>query len=146
MICNFYLSVAARKIVCADPSLRYTSMLLGRKQPTNRHHSAGHYVVCPKRHLTHAFLLCDAACDCYADTDIVYERSSAFYDIPVSGCPAPLTSLPPSFACSSGAQRVPYTLLCDYRQDCIDGSDEAFCVHTDCHVSTPLRCGLSQEV
>ena len=29
LICNFYLSVAARKIVCADPSLRYTSMLLG---------------------------------------------------------------------------------------------------------------------
>ena len=29
-ICNFYLSVAARKIVYADPSLRYTSMLLGR--------------------------------------------------------------------------------------------------------------------
>ena len=29
-ICNFYLSVAARKIVCTDPSLRYTSMLLGR--------------------------------------------------------------------------------------------------------------------
>ena len=31
LICNFYLSVAAHKIVCADPSLRYTSMLLGRK-------------------------------------------------------------------------------------------------------------------
>ena len=30
LICNFYLSVAARKIVWADPSLRYTSMLLGR--------------------------------------------------------------------------------------------------------------------
>ena len=29
-ICSFYLSVAARKIVCADPSLRYTCMLLGR--------------------------------------------------------------------------------------------------------------------
>ena len=28
-ICNFYLSVAARIIVCADPFLRYTSMLLG---------------------------------------------------------------------------------------------------------------------
>ena len=28
-ICNFYLSVAARKIVWADPSLRYTSLLLG---------------------------------------------------------------------------------------------------------------------
>ena len=29
-ICSFYLSVAACKIVFADPSLRYTSMLLGR--------------------------------------------------------------------------------------------------------------------
>ena len=29
-ICNYYLSVAARTIVWADPSLRYTSMLLGR--------------------------------------------------------------------------------------------------------------------
>ena len=29
LICNFYLSVAARKIVWADPSLTYTSMLLG---------------------------------------------------------------------------------------------------------------------
>ena len=29
-ICNFYLSEAARKIVCADPSLKYTCMLPGR--------------------------------------------------------------------------------------------------------------------
>ena len=30
LICNFYLSAAARKIVWADPYLRYTRMLLGR--------------------------------------------------------------------------------------------------------------------
>ena len=30
LICSFYLSVAARQIVYADPSLRYTSLLLGR--------------------------------------------------------------------------------------------------------------------
>ena len=30
LVCNFYLSVAARKIVWADPTLRYTGMLLGR--------------------------------------------------------------------------------------------------------------------
>ena len=30
LVCNFYLSVAARTIVWADPSLRYTRMLLGR--------------------------------------------------------------------------------------------------------------------
>ena len=29
LICNFYLSVAARRIVWADSSLRYTHMLLG---------------------------------------------------------------------------------------------------------------------
>ena len=37
-ICNFCLSVAAHKIVCADPSLRYTFMLLGHwatNQQTN---------------------------------------------------------------------------------------------------------------
>ena len=39
LICNLYLSVAARKIVRADPSPRYTSLLLGRqasKQATNK--------------------------------------------------------------------------------------------------------------
>ena len=30
LVCDFYLSVVARKIVWADPSLRYTRMLLGR--------------------------------------------------------------------------------------------------------------------
>ena len=30
LICNFYLSMAARKIVWADPSLRYSSLLLRR--------------------------------------------------------------------------------------------------------------------
>ena len=39
LISNFYLSVTARTVVWADPSLRYTSMLMGRlatNQPTNR--------------------------------------------------------------------------------------------------------------
>ena len=34
-ICSFYVSVAASEIVWADPSLRYTSMLVGR-QATNK--------------------------------------------------------------------------------------------------------------
>ena len=36
MICNFYLSVAACKLVWADPSLRYTSMFRDVKQPSNK--------------------------------------------------------------------------------------------------------------
>ena len=30
LVCNFYFIVAARKNVWADPSLKYTGMLLGR--------------------------------------------------------------------------------------------------------------------
>ena len=41
MICRFDLSVAARKIVRADPSLRYTSMLLGRSA-TNKQQTTPH--------------------------------------------------------------------------------------------------------
>ena len=37
VICSFYLSVAARKIVCADPSLRYLlACCWDVKQPTNK--------------------------------------------------------------------------------------------------------------
>ena len=39
LICHFYLVVAAHKLVWADPSLRYTSMLLGRLA-TNKQHLA----------------------------------------------------------------------------------------------------------
>ena len=36
LICNFYLSVAARATVRTDPSLRYSSMLLGREAINNQ--------------------------------------------------------------------------------------------------------------
>ena len=36
LFCYFYLSVAARKIVFADPSMRYTRILLGRKAINQR--------------------------------------------------------------------------------------------------------------
>ena len=37
LTCSFYLSVAARTIVWADPSLRYTSLLLGRSATNTKH-------------------------------------------------------------------------------------------------------------
>ena len=45
LICSFYLSVAARKIVCADPSLRYTGMLLGRKASNQQTTTVSHSLV-----------------------------------------------------------------------------------------------------
>ena len=52
LICNSYLSVAARRLVWADPSLRYTSMLLDVKQPANKQsshasHTSRHYSLQP---------------------------------------------------------------------------------------------------
>ena len=41
-VCNFYLSVAARKFVWADPSLKYTSCCWDAKQPTNKQTNVGY--------------------------------------------------------------------------------------------------------
>ena len=75
-------------------------------------------VKCPKGHVTHTFLSCDMRSDCWAETHV--------------SCDAPLTPLPPIFECSKGADRVPYTLVCDHRPDCSDGEDEHFCVFPPC--------------
>ena len=73
---------------------------------------------CPKGHVTHSFLSCDLMSDCWAENHV--------------SCDAPLTPLPPMFECSKGADRVPYTLVCDHRPDCSDGEDEHFCVFPPC--------------
>ena len=39
VICSFYLCVAARKLVCADQSLSYTGLLLGRETTTKKRQS-----------------------------------------------------------------------------------------------------------
>ena len=73
---------------------------------------------CPKGHVTHSFLLCDLKSYCWAETHV--------------SCDASLAPLPPMFECSKGADRVPYTLVCDHRPDCSDGEDEHFCVFPPC--------------
>ena len=58
LICHFYLSVAACKTVCADPSLRYTIVCCWDvKQPTKEHHRGASmypsqkYCSCPVENL-----------------------------------------------------------------------------------------------
>ena len=47
------------------------------------------------------------------------------------------------FTCEDDDTRLSYTLVCDFRQDCQDDSDESFCLHSSCNAFT---CTNSQCV
>ena len=86
-------------------------------------------VGCPAGHITHPFLACDVKSSCWATE---YDSADRFWTVPsFTACPAPLTSLPPSYACASRNERVAYTLVCDFRSDCFDSSDEWYCEFPD---------------
>ncbi|PVD29181.1 hypothetical protein C0Q70_11778 [Pomacea canaliculata] len=54
----------------------------------------------------------------------------------ISACEIPGKGQVPMFQCYYNSQTIPYSLLCDYRSDCLDGSDERFCVFPACAEST----------
>ena len=100
-------------------------------------------VTCVGRHLTHVFLACDTLADCWAGGDVTFSRHSDTWASPTSKtCPVPLGGqpLPPSFPCKYWGQRVPYSLVCDHRTDCLDGSDEAFCHFLPCLNLSQFQC------
>ena len=49
------------------------------------------------------------------------------------------------FQCRDNGGCVPYTLVCDHRQDCADGSDEDFCVFQPCD-ETQMACDDKKQV
>ncbi|KAK7469743.1 hypothetical protein BaRGS_00036225, partial [Batillaria attramentaria] len=97
-------------------------------------------VVCPDGHVTLTVFACDVQTSCWARE----QTDSDSWGVPSnSSCPAPMTSRPPMFACNSGVQHVPYSLVCDHRQDCKDASDEDFCDFAPCGGDT--QCGVSKQ-
>ena len=91
------------------------------------------YITCPAGHVTHDYFACDPQSACFMDGDDKNAR-----------CLAGLTPLPPSFSCSSSEMRVPYTVVCDFRPDCLDRSDEDFCYFPPCSGDTIFDCGNGQ--
>ncbi|KAL8609446.1 hypothetical protein ACOMHN_037968 [Nucella lapillus] len=79
-------------------------------------------VGCPGNHVTHAFLACDDASSCWAKRTVSGRHT----------CTVPTKPHPPSFTCDNRVQKVPYSLVCDHRADCIDQSDESFCQFEPC--------------
>ena len=78
-------------------------------------------VTCESGHFTHDFLFCDPASRC---GDLVY----------LTSCHVPGKGAMPKFECDNSRVTLPYTLVCDFRPDCPDDSDERFCRHEVCSI------------
>ena len=105
------------------------------------------YVVCKQGHMTHDFLSCDVLSSCLT-TEKSWKiiNTALAWDVPSpSSCTTDVQPPPPSFPCSKGLEHVPYTLVCDHRHDCRDGSDERFCHFPPCTVDQ-LPCRGSHQV
>ena len=101
----------------------------------------GWWVTCPSDQVTHAFLACDVSTFCWAGRNVTFSLLPELWALPASlSCQAPMRFLPPSFPCRSDEQRVSYSLVCDHRQDCTDGSDEEFCTFLPCQWQTEFQC------
>ena len=98
------------------------------------------HVACPSGHWTHKFLACDTQTACWHNDDS--ERSSGSDAISLTTlCQSPLSAL---FTCRDGVEQVAYSLVCDHSQDCLDASDEDFCVHPSCSGSWQFECNNKQ--
>ncbi|KAL8602214.1 hypothetical protein ACOMHN_022727 [Nucella lapillus] len=105
---------------------------------------------CPSRHYSHVSTACDVNSDCWASRSrrVVYRQESSAWGFPDWGtCQIPLSGqylLPPSFVCEKGVEGVPYSMVCDHKQDCTDNSDEDFCVYLDCYQLNLFQCRNKQ--
>ena len=100
------------------------------------------YVACPLGHVTQEFLACDVRSSCWSDD----ASTTQAWGSPWRGMCESRTNLPPSFTCTDGVTHVPYSLVCNYRDDCHDSSDETFCTFPACLGQRPLQCGASSQV
>ena len=117
-------------------------MVMGQRKPLLS------MVACPSGHVTHSFLACDLSISCWAEGSVTFSLHPETWALPTSqSCPVPqnMTSLPPSFPCRSDERRVPYSLVCDHRRDCLDGSDETFCKLIPCDWKSQFQC-LNKQV
>ena len=80
---------------------------------------------CPGRHSIELFLSCDPRSECTPNSESAATSSL---------CPSTL------FTCEASREQVPYTLVCNQRRDCLDGTDETFCVYESYDESTYSEC------
>ena len=91
---------------------------------------------CPDNEVTHTFLSCFPHNLCGQDYVSACTGSLVPHDTDDA------SSIQP-FTCNDGFSKLSYTLLCDFRQDCPDKSDEIFCRHPRCDA---FKCTSGQCV
>ena len=95
------------------------------------------HTVCPSGHWTHELLTCDLQSACFQQDSFRHWSGSNTTKTMTSSCQFPFSE---TFTCTSGVGRVPYSLVCDHGQDCLDNSDEDFCVHPSCTGVWQFQC------
>ncbi|KAL8618459.1 hypothetical protein ACOMHN_049876 [Nucella lapillus] len=107
-------------------------------------------MTCPTAHVTHTFLVCGSnRYDICGQKTAPCTFSPALADLKNSTADVFKTPVA-TYLCTDGVDPVSFTLVCDFIEDCRDGSDESFCHHPDCEqqftctngqcVSYDLRC------
>ena len=100
-------------------------------------------VQCPDGHVTRDFLSCESQSRCGMTCAVFACPLSSPEDktsISFDGTLATLHSQEiqvtpkyiPMFVCDQGRISISYSLVCNYREECSDVSDEDFCKHTPC--------------
>ena len=116
-----------REDVFVSQSVKYSH---SKNTPFTLKTSRQSLVTCQGHHVTHEFLSCDRKSRCGKDA-CYFNRATRDTSEFISTVQHSADSTA-MFACSSGDTEVAYSLLCDFRQDCADNSDESFCHHPAC--------------
>ena len=99
------------------------------------------FVTCTDGHVTHRFLSCDPQSHCGGKICFFVNETMKVSNELIAAQHSLETIA--MYSCTSGDTEVSYSLLCDFRRDCADNSDESFCHHPTC---TEFACSNGQCV
>ncbi|XP_076438238.1 uncharacterized protein LOC143277337 [Babylonia areolata] len=104
------------------------------------------FATCPFGHVTHVAFACDPDSQCLEKLESLdSSRTVMCKAAAVNTAAAAASQGAPYFRCAMTGDSVPYSLVCDWRQDCVDNSDEVFCGFPPC-ASSNFDCGQRQCV
>ena len=98
---------------------------------------------CSNGQITHAFLSCDPKSGCGESLCIFINRTTQILPAQIVPTGDMRDLIVAVYTCISDKTEIPYTLVCDFRNDCANKSDESFCQHPPCEA---FSCHNSQCV